>query len=131
MLSAQSQKAGVEIKLIGQKTLWANCDKEQITQVFLNLMINAMQFAQMNGKVEVNLYSKNNQAWIEIADNGPGILPEFQERVFDPFFSKRTGGIGLGLAVVRQIIEAHHGSIHAKNSHLGGALFTIRLPIKN
>lgn len=131
MLSAQRQKTGVEIEVLGEKTLWLNCDQAQITQVLLNLMINAMQFAQLNGKIEVNLHRKHNQAIIEIADDGPGIAPEFHERVFDPFFSQRTGGIGLGLAVVRQIIEAHHGSIDAKNSHLGGALFTIRLPIKN
>jgi signal transduction histidine kinase len=130
MLSAQLQKAGVEIKLVGQKTLWMNCDKEQITQVLLNLMINAMQLINKKGKIEVNLHSKNDYALIEIADSGPGIPLEFQERVFDPFFSKRTGGIGLGLAVVRQIIEAHHGTISAKNGPLGGALFTIRLPIK-
>jgi two-component system sensor histidine kinase HydH len=130
MLSAQIQKAGVEMTLLGQKALWVDCDKEQITQVLLNLIINAMQFVSANGKIEIKLHSKNKQAWIEIADNGPGIAPAFQDRVFDPFFSKRTGGIGLGLAVVRQIIEAHQGSISAKNSHLGGALFTIYLPIK-
>jgi signal transduction histidine kinase len=93
-------------------------------------MINAMQLINKKGKIEVNLHTKNDYALIEIADSGPGIPIEFQERVFDPFFSKRTGGIGLGLAVVRQIIEAHHGTISAKNGHLGGALFTIRLPIK-
>ncbi len=130
MLSAQLQKAGVEITLSGQKILWIDCDKEQITQVLLNLMINAMQHINKKGKIELNLHTKNDYALIEIADSGPGIPLEFQERVFDPFFSKRTGGIGLGLAVVRQIIEAHHGTISAKNGHLGGALFTIRLPIK-
>jgi signal transduction histidine kinase len=51
-------------------------------------------------------------------------------RVFDPFFTKREGGVGLGLAVVQQIIAAHGGEIHAGKSKLGGALFTITLPIK-
>ena len=130
MLSAQQQKSGVKINLIAPKKLSVDCDKEQITQVLLNLMINALQLINNKGKIEVNLYSKKNDVLIEIADTGPGIPTEFQERVFDPFFSKRPGGIGLGLAVVRKIIEAHQGTISAKNSHLGGALFTIRLPIK-
>jgi signal transduction histidine kinase len=130
MLSVQQQKSGVKIDLIGPKKLLVDCDKEQITQVLLNLMINALQLINRKGKIEVNLYSKKNDVLIEIADTGPGIPIEFHERVFDPFFSKRPGGIGLGLAVVRKIIEAHQGTISAKNSHLGGALFTIRLPIK-
>ena len=115
--------------MTGENSLWSNCDREQITQVLLNLIINAMQIIKgNNGQVEIHLYADRNEAVIEVADNGPGIAPETHERIFDPFFSTRSGGIGLGLAVVRQIIEAHHGSISVSTSHLGGASFTVRLP---
>ena len=67
---------------------------------------------------------------IEIADDGPGIPENEQSRVFDPFFTKREGGVGLGLAVVQQIIATHDGTIHVGKSMLGGALFTITLPMK-
>lgn len=129
MLSAQTQKKKVAITMTGESSLWSNCDREQITQVLLNLIINAMQIIKgNNGQVEIHLYADRDEAVIEVADNGPGIAPETHERIFDPFFSTRSGGIGLGLAVVRQIIEAHHGSISVSTSHLGGASFTVRLP---
>lgn len=129
MLSAQAQKTNVGISITGYKTLWSSCDREQITQVLLNLILNAMQIVNKNGQIEVHLYADQNNSVIEVADNGPGIPPGTEDRIFDPFFSKRSGGIGLGLTVVRKIIESHHGSIYAGTSHLGGALFTIRLPL--
>lgn len=132
MLSAQAHKANVAISVTGNPSLCSNCDREQIIQVLLNLILNAIQIVTGNGQIEIHLYSDQGDAVIEIADNGPGIPPGSHERIFDPFFSKRPGGIGLGLTVVRQIIEAHHGSIMTATSHLGGALFTIRLPqLKN
>lgn len=131
MLSTQMQNTKSSISILGEAAVLANCDAEQITQVLLNLLLNAMQVAISNVHIEINIYADRHNACIEIADNGPGIAPEFYERVFDPFFSKRQGGIGLGLAVVRQIIEAHHGTITASNSHLGGALFSIKIPKEN
>ena len=65
---------------------------------------------------------------IEMADDGPGIDPAERTRVFEAFFFKREGGIGLGLAIVQQIVGAHGGDIEAAESKLGGALFRIRLP---
>ena len=128
MLSTQMQNSQSSISIIGENSVFAACDADQITQVLLNLLLNAMQVAKANVHIEINIYADSKNACIEIADNGPGIAPEFHERVFDPFFSKRQGGIGLGLAVVRQIIMAHHGSITASSSQLGGALFSIKIP---
>jgi signal transduction histidine kinase len=64
---------------------------------------------------------------IEIGDSGPGIAEADHGRIFDPFFSMRSGGVGLGLAVVKHIVAAHHGDITIGRSQLGGALFTLRL----
>jgi signal transduction histidine kinase len=65
---------------------------------------------------------------IDIADDGPGIAPAERNRVFEAFFFRREGGVGLGLAIVQQIVSAHDGEIVAGESALGGALFRIRLP---
>jgi signal transduction histidine kinase len=128
MLSSQIQNSKSSITIIGEHSVFAACDADQLTQVLLNLLLNAMQAAKANVHIEINIYADTHNACIDIADNGPGIAAELYERVFDPFFSKRQGGIGLGLAVVRQIIVAHHGSITASRSQFGGALFSIKIP---
>jgi signal transduction histidine kinase len=105
------------------------CDDELITQVLLNLLINAIQIVPNDGRIYVRTSTLGHQACIEIADNGSGIAIEDYPRLFEPFFTKRDGGIGLGLTVTKQIMLAHHGSIFAKQSEWGGACFTLYLPI--
>lgn len=107
----------------------AECDKEQMTQVLLNLLLNALQILPEGGCVEVEVRRDADAVVLNVADDGPGIAPELYDRVFDPFFTRREGGIGLGLAVVRQIVAAHRGEIAAGRSHLGGALFRVSLPV--
>ena len=129
LLAAQAEKKGISIveQLQPQGSL-VSCDAEQMTQVLLNLLQNAVQIVPDNGHVEVSCHDRAGLRIIEIADDGPGIADEALPRVFDPFFTMRDGGIGLGLSVVQQIIATHGGQIVAGRSHLGGALFTISLP---
>jgi two-component system, NtrC family, sensor histidine kinase HydH len=131
LLIAQADKKGIHISLNldGQHPL-IDVDVEQMTQVVLNLVLNALQILPNGGQVEISTHEDTNKLVVDIADDGPGILPEELARVFDPFFTKREGGVGLGLAVVQQIIASHGGQIHADKSTLGGALFTITLPMK-
>lgn len=105
------------------------CDSEQIKQVLLNLLLNAIQVLPERGKILLQVTHIGDQACITVADNGPGIPDEQRSEVFEPFFSKRSGGIGLGLAIVRQIVAAHHGSISVYKSTLGGAEFKMLLPL--
>lgn len=131
MLAAQAGKKRIVVQFTGATdavSATAVCDKEQITQVLLNLLLNALQILPDGGKVEVALRHEADAVLLEVGDDGPGIPLELCERVFDPFFTQRDGGIGLGLAVVRQIVAAHGGEIGAGRSHLGGALFRLRLP---
>ena len=67
--------------------------------------------------------------WICVADDGPGVAPEIRERIFDPFFSRREGGIGLGLTVVQQIVQVHGGEIEVTGSQWGGASFNMRFDL--
>jgi signal transduction histidine kinase len=108
-------------------------DPVQLQQVVLNLVINAMDAvsdADMRKReVSVSTVRAGNHAEIRIADTGPGIASADLGRVFNPFFTTKPQGMGMGLAIARTIVEAHHGVIVTENQPWGGALFTIRLPI--
>jgi signal transduction histidine kinase len=131
MLGAQAAKkqVGVSASLRAAKPV-IECDEEQITQVLLNLLMNGLQILDHGGRIEIDTHDDERYLYIEIADDGPGIDPAERTRVFEAFFFKREGGIGLGLAIVQQIVNSHGGEIEAAESRLGGALFRIRLPRK-
>jgi signal transduction histidine kinase len=129
MLAAQTAKKQV---LVSESLRAGNplveCDEEQMTQVLLNLLMNGLQILHQGGRIDVASHDDGQYFYIEIADDGPGIDPAERARVFEAFFFKREGGVGLGLAIVQQIVIAHQGEIEATESKLGGALFRIRLP---
>lgn len=131
LLAAQADKKNIHIDVLldGIDAVVA-CDDEQMMQVMLNLILNALQILPAGGQVSVRCQQFGGNMMIEIADNGPGIPLEDQPHVFDPFFTRREGGVGLGLAVVQQIIVAHGGEIQVGDSKTGGALFTISLPLE-
>ncbi|MBI3367875.1 MAG: two-component sensor histidine kinase [Burkholderiales bacterium] len=89
----------------------------------------AAQAVKQNVRLATRLEARH--AVVPWADDGPGIAPEARARVFEAFFFRREGGLGLGLAVVQRIVAAHGGDIEAGESQLGGALFRIRLPTHN
>lgn len=105
-----------------------DCDVEQLIQVILNLMLNAIQLLPERGRIAVHCIDEHQRVKIEVADDGPGIPPGDRAHVFEPFFSKRRGGLGLGLSVAHQIVSAHRGQILVGESRWGGALFSILLP---
>ena len=131
MLAAQAQTKMIRVEeSLNSSDPYCECDAEQMTQVFLNLLMNALQVLPEHGKITVTSRSETEKIIIEIADNGPGIAKEERAKIFDSFFHKREGGIGLGLAVVQQIVSAHGGDITVSESLLGGALFRISIPRK-
>jgi signal transduction histidine kinase len=108
-------------------------DVVQLQQVVLNLIMNAMDAISgvQVGKREIGVTTIRSGAYAEIgiSDTGPGIAASELKNVFDRFFTTKPHGMGMGLAIVRTIVEAHHGQISVENQLSGGALFTIRLPI--
>jgi signal transduction histidine kinase len=108
-------------------------DPVQLQQVVINLIINARDAISGAhvGKREINVATTRSGdfAEIRVSDTGPGIANDDLKNVFNPFFSTKPQGLGMGLAIARTIVEAHHGQISAENQVSGGALFTIRLPI--
>ena len=129
MLGAQANNKKVEVSAqLDAIDAQLQADEEQLTQVVLNLLMNGLQILHHGGRIRIVTRDDGDWLTIEIADDGPGIDPAERTRVFEAFFFKREGGIGLGLAVVQQIVNAHGGDIEVDNSELGGALFRISLP---
>ena len=106
--------------------IWA--DAELLKQMFLNLFLNAVQATPEKGAVGIRSIPNCSTVEVQIWDSGCGFSPDTLGRIFDPFFSTRKRGTGLGLTIVHNIVSAHKGSIEAENRAEGGALFTIVLP---
>jgi len=104
-------------------------DAELLMQLVFNLLNNASQAAGPEGVVELSTFDDPAGLCVACCDDGAGVAPEIAERLFDPFVSGRPGGIGLGLAVVRQVVAAHRGIIEVGRSQWGGARFLVRLPV--
>jgi len=103
----------------------------RLRQVVLNLVKNAAEAAGKGGRVEVQVRSEGGAVEVAVGDNGPGLREaeaEAQSRLFEPFYTTKPTGTGLGLAVSRAIAQAHGGDVSAGRSALGGALFTLRVP---
>ena len=129
LLASEAEKKGITVTdVLPAASAMIECDAEQMTQILLNLLHNALQILPTHGRVEVRCNQSDGRTRIELADDGPGISADELPRVFEPFFTKRDGGIGLGLSVVRRIVVAHGGSIIAGTSRFGGALFALDLP---
>jgi two-component system sensor histidine kinase HydH len=129
MLRIQAENKKIKLTCEANEKATALCDAEQITQVLLNLLLNAIQVLPEAGNIILKVTSSAAQVLISVADNGHGIPTEQRIQVFEPFFSKRSGGIGLGLAIVKQIVMANHGNISVHESSLGGAEFRLQLPV--
>src|SRR5207237_1396118 len=103
-------------------------DGDLICQVLLGLLANAAEAAPSGGEVALAAAAADGGVEIAVADSGPGVPPELRARIFEPFFTTRPRGTGLGLAVARQIVEAHGGRIEVGERTGGGARFTLRPP---
>jgi signal transduction histidine kinase len=104
-------------------------DPDQVTQVLWNVSLNAIEAMKGQGRLRIHARCENNEAVIEVADTGPGILPDDLRRIFEPFYSKRSGGTGLGLPIARRIVAAHGGRIDVKSVIGEGTEILIRLPV--
>ena len=110
-------------------------DSERLQQVLWNLLANAVKFTPSGGRVDVFLEQHGSLAEIRIEDSGPGVPAEFLPRIFERFSqadgssTRKHGGLGLGLAIVRHLVELHGGTVSAANREQGGATLTVQLPV--
>lgn len=127
LLASRAENAGVTLTLEASAVeMVLDCDREQMMQVFLNLILNALSFVGPGGRIAVSTYRDADAMWVSVVDDGPGVPESLRARVFDPFFSRREGGIGLGLTIVQQIVQVHGGEINISESAWGGAAFNLR-----
>lgn len=121
-----AQAVEVEIDVPPNTLLWA--DREMIRRAVLNLVLNALDVMPQGGELVVTGCEGEDGFELEIADSGPGLDEDQQSRLFEPFFSTKETGTGLGLSVVAHAAEAHGGTVIGENCPQGGAAFTIRFP---
>jgi signal transduction histidine kinase len=106
-------------------------DSDQIHQVLVNLYLNAKQAMQFGGRLIIEAVQRDDIVEVMVEDTGKGIPPENLEKIFNPFFTTRPEGIGLGLAIVSRILEQHKSQIFVTSEPGNGTKFTIRFPLES
>jgi two-component system sensor histidine kinase HydH len=130
-LSSQIESGGYSIQTRYDEDLpKIRADADMLYQAFLNILINAMQAMPEGGHIDIVVKSGDNNLWIAFEDAGGGVPKEVVEKIWDPFFTTKDKGTGLGLVIVKNIIEAHNGQIRLDNRSEGGSRVAIRLPIQ-
>jgi signal transduction histidine kinase len=125
-----AEQKGLDIKVDIRVFEAVLMDKEKMKRAFINLLGNAIRYAESIIVVAAIQQESEREVTIEIRDDGRGLAPEESQKIFQRFYSGEDGGSGIGLAITKAIIEAHHGTITACNSEEGGAVFQIRCPLK-
>lgn len=105
-------------------------DRTQLTQAVMNLTINALQAAGPGGRVEWSGEVEDGGMWLRVTDSGPGVPADRQTLIFEPFYTTKAEGTGLGLWIVQQIMAAHGGAVRVANAPAGGAVFSLWLPLR-
>ena len=123
---------GKKLEFLAGPAVWAPVNGQELKQVVLNLLTNALDSLGDDGRVEIHLKSRDHMAELSVADTGCGMTPEVMERIFEPFFTRRRAGqgTGLGLSICYRIVADHAGTIEARSPGPGqGATFVVRLPL--
>jgi signal transduction histidine kinase len=130
LVAAQSEQQNVKISILqnGNGNSKVQADAEQLKTCFSNLMINAVQAMPEGGSLEITVSPNSSQVEIDFTDSGPGISPQALEQIFEPYYSTKETGIGLGLPLTKKIIEEHGGQIAVKSELDKGTVFTVTLP---
>jgi len=130
LVKAQAEQQGVKINISTNNSADTKfqADYEQIKTCFSNLMINAVQAMPEGGALNITLHPNQSNLHIEFADTGTGIAPENLAQIFEPYYSTKDTGIGLGLPLTKKIIEEHGGQIEVESEPGQGTTFTVTLP---
>jgi two-component system, NtrC family, sensor histidine kinase HydH len=131
LLRPEAAARGIEIATQVEEALPpVMADPVRLTQALLNLVINAIQAVERAGRVKVSASLAHGTVSVAVSDSGPGIPPDRLASIFDPYFTTKTEGSGLGLWIAQQIVTAHGGNLTAQNGPTGGALLTMHLPLR-
>lgn len=129
VLYRQGAVAEVSIQM-PDAPVWVIADKDQLSRVFQNLIKNALQSIEhQEGWVRIQLYTTENKAVVRISDNGKGIPESIQDHIFQPNFSTKNSGMGLGLAMVKRMLESIQANIHFQSEEGVGTTFYTEIPL--
>ncbi len=126
----------IDVELSNEPELVINADVQRLEQLFVNILENALAYTDSPGQIKISTAKSDSQVSIKIEDTPPGVIDDDCEKLFDPLYrlemsrSRRTAGAGLGLAICKNIVNAHQGTITASPSMLGGLCIHIVLPIQ-
>ena len=126
VLARPTHPKTVEVSIESAATLIG--DEAMVQSAFSNLVDNAAKYTPVDGGVLIRWWTDADGGHFSVRDTGPGFADEIVDRLFEPFFSTKAEGTGMGLAIARSIVEAHGGTLSGENCADGGALFTICLP---
>lgn len=133
-LEERIEKAGVTVKIQNEdKPTWVMADARKISQVLINLIINAIKYGKTNGTIRIKFFDMHDNILIEVADDGEGIEAHHLPRLFERFYrtdkgrARENGGSGLGLSIVKHIIEAHKQTINVRSTVGVGSTFSFTL----
>ncbi len=133
-IEPQWESKNIDVSLEAQEVELA-ADEDLMSQVWMNLLINAIKFTPLGGQIQVSLERSENGVAVSISDNGVGIAEEDQPRIFERFYmadqsrNRSAGGSGLGLSIVHKIVEMHGGAITVSSKYGEGAQFNVSLPL--
>jgi signal transduction histidine kinase len=111
------------------KTLEVQFDSDKLKQAFMNVVLNAIEAMPQGGELKVSTLTQDNSVCIKIVDTGVGIPAEDLEHIFQPFFTRKTRGTGLGLANVKRIFEEHGGNVEIESTIGKGTEVSLWLPL--
>lgn len=123
---AEDKQAQIVVACPAGLTAWA--DPDRLSQILINLLTNAIKAVPNQGRVELRATETEQTTIIELSDNGHGIPPELLPHIFERFYKGAQGGLGLGLAIVRELVAAHNGTIEVASQPQQGTTFILRLP---
>lgn len=129
LAGTHSQVSSVRLSASVPDTLPVDGDEALLSRMLINLILNSADAAGTGGRVDVRLRRENGHALVEVHDSGPGIPENLRTHVFDPFYTTKPNGSGLGLLSVKVAAEEHHGTVAIGISDLGGASFQVSIPV--
>jgi PAS domain S-box-containing protein len=130
LVQAALEEKGLAMTVgLGSEKCMVLGNHQEMEELFLNLLLNAHEATAPGGTISVEVTRGETHVLVAVADNGPGILPELLERVFEPLFTTKPRGSGLGLAISSGIAQAHGARLRAANRSTGGAILTVEFPL--
>ena len=129
------RKSGIQVNVnLASNLSKCNADAHMIEQVVLNLITNAseaMRNINNNKKITIYTLSENSYVYIKVCDSGPGVPEHLLDTIFDPFYTTKKHSSGIGLSISHRIISDHGGTLDVSSCEDGGAVFTVKIPIKS